>query len=88
MGRHAGWLAAAAGLAGKGPVFAGTLLLIAIYLFHEARTVPIDDPAAEQVGRDREREGGLAGARRRDREEVARLPRGVAVHRRLLSGAH
>jgi len=40
-----GW-AAGGWLAGKGPVFAGTLLLIAIYLFHEARTVPIDDPAA------------------------------------------
>ncbi|HWL69824.1 MAG TPA: 4-hydroxybenzoate octaprenyltransferase [Geminicoccus sp.] len=40
-----GW-AAGGWLAGKGPVFAGTLLLIAIYLLHEARTVPIDDPAA------------------------------------------
>ncbi|WP_222183504.1 4-hydroxybenzoate octaprenyltransferase [Geminicoccus harenae] len=40
-----GW-AAGGWLAGKGPFFAGTLLLIAIYLFHEARTVPIDDPAA------------------------------------------
>jgi 4-hydroxybenzoate polyprenyltransferase len=40
-----GW-AAGGWLAGKGPVFLAVLLLIAIYLFREARTVPIDDPAA------------------------------------------
>jgi 4-hydroxybenzoate polyprenyltransferase len=40
-----GW-AAAGWLAGKGPVFLAVLLLIALYLFREARTVPIDDPAA------------------------------------------
>ena len=34
---------------------------------------PVDDPAAEQLGGDRQRERRLAGARRRDGEEVARL---------------
>ena len=33
---------------------------------------PVDDPAPEQLGGDRQRERGLAGAGRRDREEVAR----------------
>ena len=44
-------------------------------------------PAAEQLGRDRERERRLAGARRRDGEEVARGPVEVVRHRRRLPGA-
>jgi 4-hydroxybenzoate polyprenyltransferase len=40
-----GW-AAGGWLAGKGSIFLSVLLPVAIYLFREAKTVPIDDPAA------------------------------------------
>ncbi len=47
---------------------------------------PVDDAAAQQVGRDGQRERRLAGAGRRDGEEVAGLAGLVVVHRRLLPG--
>jgi hypothetical protein len=45
-----------------------------------------DRPVGEQLGRDPQREGGLAGARRRDREEVGRPAQQVRRQRAALPG--
>ena len=48
---------------------------------------PLDDPTREQLGGDRQREGRLAGAGGRDREEVARSALEVRRQRRRLPRA-